>query len=91
MIDDPIVREIHETRRRIMEECGGDVERLIALLKAGEEQAQGSARHAGGSPAAGRQTQECCLANSHFPRAWQGRPRPMVAALERLIRDFPAS
>ena len=38
MIDDPIVREIHETRRRIMEECGGDVERLIAMLKAGDEQ-----------------------------------------------------
>ncbi len=38
MIDDPIVREIHETRRRIMEECGGDVERLIAYLKAAEVQ-----------------------------------------------------
>ncbi len=38
MIDDPIVKEIHETRRRIMEECGGDLERLIAHLKAAEQQ-----------------------------------------------------
>jgi hypothetical protein len=38
MIDDPIVKEIHETRRRIMEECGGTVEGLIAHLKAAEQQ-----------------------------------------------------
>ena len=38
MIDDPIVKEIHETRRRIMEECGGDLDQLIARLKAGEQQ-----------------------------------------------------
>ena len=38
MIDDPIVKEIHETRRRIWEECGGTVEGLIAYLKAAEEQ-----------------------------------------------------
>jgi hypothetical protein len=38
MIDDPIVKEIHEIRRRIMEECGGTVEGLIAHLKAAEEQ-----------------------------------------------------
>jgi hypothetical protein len=36
MIDDPIVREIHETRRRMFEECGGDVEQLIARLKEDE-------------------------------------------------------
>ena len=38
MIDDPIVAEIHETRRRIMAECGDDVERLIDRLKAAESQ-----------------------------------------------------
>ena len=38
MMDDPIVKEIHETRRRIMEECGGDLEQFIAHLKAGEQQ-----------------------------------------------------
>jgi hypothetical protein len=37
MIDDPIVKEIHETRRRIFHECGGDIERLIARLKAAEQ------------------------------------------------------
>ena len=36
MIDDPIVKEIHETRRRILEECNGDLEQLIAPLKAAE-------------------------------------------------------
>ena len=36
MTDDPIVREIHETRRRMLEECDGDVEKLIARLKAAE-------------------------------------------------------
>lgn len=29
-----IVDEIHETRRRIFDECGGDIERLIDRLKA---------------------------------------------------------
>ncbi len=38
MIDDPIVREIHETRRRIMAECGDDLQRLIDRLKAAESQ-----------------------------------------------------
>lgn len=37
MIDDPIVKEIHETRRRIFAECGGDLEQLIARLKAAEQ------------------------------------------------------
>ena len=35
-MDDPIVEEIHETRRRILAECDGDLERLIARLKAAE-------------------------------------------------------
>ena len=38
MIDDPIVKEIHETRRRILDECHGDLEELIARLKAAEQQ-----------------------------------------------------
>jgi hypothetical protein len=36
MMDDPIVGEVHETRRRIVNECGGDVERLIERMKAAE-------------------------------------------------------
>ena len=38
MIADPIVQEIHETRRRIMAECGDDAEGLIDRLKAAESQ-----------------------------------------------------
>jgi len=38
MIDDPIVQEIHETRRRIMAECGDDLEGLMDRLKAAESQ-----------------------------------------------------
>jgi len=38
MIEDPIVQEIHETRRRIMAECGDDLERLMDRLKAAESQ-----------------------------------------------------
>ena len=37
MIDDPLVKEIHETRRRILAECDGDLEKLIARLKAAEQ------------------------------------------------------
>lgn len=37
MMEDEIVNEIHEARRRIFEdECGGDIERLIERLKAAE-------------------------------------------------------
>ena len=35
-MDDPIVQEVHETRQRILAECDGDLERLIARLKAAE-------------------------------------------------------
>lgn len=38
MIDDAIVNEIHETRRRIFEECGGDLQKLIARQQALESQ-----------------------------------------------------
>ena len=33
MRNDPIVAEIHRARRRIMEECGGDLERLLDRLR----------------------------------------------------------
>jgi hypothetical protein len=36
MTGDPIVDEIHQTRRRIWEECGEDVEGLIARLREAE-------------------------------------------------------
>ena len=37
MSRDPIVEEIHEIRRKIMEECGNDPRRYFARLKAAEE------------------------------------------------------
>jgi hypothetical protein len=33
---DPIVEEIHEIRRKIMEECGNDPRRYFARLRAAE-------------------------------------------------------
>ena len=36
-MEDEIVKEIHEIRRRIFEECGGDIERYIERLKAGND------------------------------------------------------
>ncbi len=36
MMDDPIVQEVHQIRQRILAECRGDLERLIARLKAAE-------------------------------------------------------
>jgi hypothetical protein len=36
MMNDPIVEEIRETRRRIWEECNEDLDQLIARLKRGE-------------------------------------------------------
>jgi hypothetical protein len=38
MINDPIVEEVRETRRRIYEECGSDLHQLIERLKAAERQ-----------------------------------------------------
>ena len=35
-MEDEIVKEVHETRRRIFEECGRDIERYIERLKAAE-------------------------------------------------------
>jgi hypothetical protein len=36
-MEDPIVNEIHEIRRRIFEECGNDLGRYFERLKAAEE------------------------------------------------------
>jgi hypothetical protein len=33
MQDDPIVEEVHEARRKLLEECGGDLEALMNRLK----------------------------------------------------------
>ena len=38
MTNDPIVNEIHKTRQRILAECDGDVEKMIARLKTLEDQ-----------------------------------------------------
>ena len=37
-MDDPIVAEVHEARRRIWDECNHDLEQLIARLGAAELQ-----------------------------------------------------
>ena len=34
---DPFVDEIHRTRERLLEECGGDLERLMDRLQAKEQ------------------------------------------------------
>ena len=38
MSRDPIVEEIHQTRQKILEECGDDLERVLDRLKAAESQ-----------------------------------------------------
>ena len=35
-MDDPIVEEVHEIRRRLWDECGGDLEKLMDRLKSRE-------------------------------------------------------
>ena len=37
-MNDPIVEEVREVRRRIFEECGNDLKRLFERLKAAEAQ-----------------------------------------------------
>jgi hypothetical protein len=37
-MDDPIVKEVRETRQRIFKECGEDLDRYIEYLKATEPQ-----------------------------------------------------
>ena len=41
MKNDPIVEEVRETRRRIYDECEGDLEKLIARLRAAESMDKG--------------------------------------------------
>ena len=41
MIDDPIVEEVHQTRQRIFADCNGDLDRLIARLKAADSRNKG--------------------------------------------------
>ncbi len=38
MIHDPIVKEIHQARQKILKECDGDLDRLMDRLKAAEVQ-----------------------------------------------------
>ena len=38
MKHDPIVEEIHQIRQKFLEECGGDLNRLMARYKAAETQ-----------------------------------------------------
>lgn len=35
---DPIVEEIHQTRQKLLDECGGDLNQLMARYKAAEKQ-----------------------------------------------------
>lgn len=37
MNPDPIVEEIHKTRRKIWEECGGDLDKLIQYYRTAQE------------------------------------------------------
>jgi hypothetical protein len=39
MISDPIVDEIHKTRERLLEECGGDIGVYLSRLKDRESEA----------------------------------------------------
>lgn len=38
MQQDPLVEEIHEVRRKLLEDCGGDLERLMDRLQSREGQ-----------------------------------------------------
>ena len=33
MLNDPIVEEVHELRKKLMAECDGDLDRLLARLR----------------------------------------------------------
>ncbi len=35
---DPVVEEVHRIREQMWDECGGDLDRLIEFLRAGEAQ-----------------------------------------------------
>ena len=36
--EDPIVEEIHRTREKLLDECGGDLEKLMDRLEAREQE-----------------------------------------------------
>ena len=38
---DPIVEEVHQTRQKLLEECGGDLDRLLDRLKGSKKQDRG--------------------------------------------------
>ena len=38
MITDPIIEEIYEARQRLLDECGGDLKKLMERLRAAEAQ-----------------------------------------------------
>ena len=38
MTGDPIVEEIHLTRKQILDDCGGDLDRLLDRYKSSEDQ-----------------------------------------------------
>ena len=37
MYRDPIVEEVHQIRQKLLDECGGDFDRFLDRLKAGEK------------------------------------------------------
>ncbi|MFL6259944.1 MAG: hypothetical protein ACJ76Y_09555 [Thermoanaerobaculia bacterium] len=39
-MEDPFVDEVHKVRERLLQECGGDLERLMDRLKAREKEDQ---------------------------------------------------
>jgi hypothetical protein len=41
MKNDPIVDEVRQTRQKILDDCGGDLEKLLDRLKAAEAQDRG--------------------------------------------------
>ena len=41
MIRDPIVEETHQTRQRILEDCGGDLDKLLDRYQSSEDQERG--------------------------------------------------
>ena len=38
MLNDPIVEEVHQLRKKLMAECDGDLDRLLARLREREEE-----------------------------------------------------
>jgi hypothetical protein len=38
LLNDPIVEEVHQLRKKLMAECDGDLDRLLARLREREEE-----------------------------------------------------